>query len=147
MNKTNTLESVTPLSGQYSFKKDVKLNAWLGVAAVTYVAAKIILKDHPDWDPWMKAMISLSPLLPGCFYARSCMKFIRGLDEFQRRIQLQVLLFAAMGTLIVGWFISALNANGIDLKKFTHGLEMSGAFVVLFGFWVVGTFIANRRYK
>lgn len=147
MNKPNTLESVTPLSGQYSFGKDMRLNAWFVVAAVTYLVTKWVVSDHPDWDPWSRVLVALTPLLPGCLYARTCMRFIRNLDELQRRIQLEVLLFAMTRTLVVGWIISALNANGVHIQRFSHGLEMGGAFVVLFGFWIVGNFIVNRRYK
>lgn len=147
MNKLNTLESVTPHSGQYSFRKDVRLNVWFVVTAATYLVTKSVISNHPDWDSWSKVLMALTPLLPGCLYARTCMRFIRGLDELQRRIQLEVLLFAMTGTLVVSWIISALNANGVQVRRFLHGLEMGGAFVVLFGFWIVGNFVVNRRYK
>ena len=147
MNKPNTLESVTPLSGQYSFKKDMKLNIWMAVAAATYVGAKIVIQDHPDWDPWLKALVAGIPIIPGLLYARTIMRFIRNLDELQRRIQLEVLLFAMTGTVVVSAIINLLNAHGVLLQKFPHGLHMGEAFIVVFVLWAVRTFIVGRRCK
>ena len=50
MNKINPIESVT-YSGSYSLKKDLQLNAWLGVAAGIYLITLATLKHYPEWTP------------------------------------------------------------------------------------------------
>jgi drug/metabolite transporter (DMT)-like permease len=147
MNKPNTMESVQPCSKQYSFKTDLKLNAWMAVAGVFWVLSLYLIREHPDMESPLRVAVALSPLAPGLLYVRSCMRFVRGLDELQRRIQLEALLFAALGTLFVGTAINVLNANGGSFGRFPHGLELGAAFILMFLLWLVGTVIATRRYK
>jgi len=75
------------------------------------------------------------------------MRFVRGMDELQRRIQLEAWLFATIGTILVGMAISTLNSNGVRFDRVENGLGMGQAFIVAFILWIVGTKAANRRYK
>jgi uncharacterized protein YacL len=147
MNKPNLMESVQPCSGQYSFWSDLRLNAWLGVAAIVYVSGLFLLKRNPEWSPILRGTVALAPLIPGLWYLRSCLRFIRGLDELQRRIQLDAILFAALGTLVLGAIVATLSAHEVPLGRFSHGLEMPEAFVVMFCLWAIGYAMANCRYK
>jgi len=147
MEKPNTMESVEPCSKEYSFKTDLKLNAWMAVAALVALVSHYLLLRHPEWDSPARAALALSPLVPGLLYVRSCMGFVRGLDELQRRVQFEALLFAAFGTLLVGTAINVLNANGVVLPGLRHGLELLEAFTLMFVLWLVGSALANRRYK
>lgn len=147
MNKPNLLESVAPLSGSYSLKKDLRLNAGVLVAAAVYVAMTELLKRHPEWSPLTRGLLNLTPMIPGVLYVRTCLRFIRGMDELQRRIQMEAWLFAALGALIIGTIINTLNASGVTYGRLTHGLSLLGAFALTFVLWLVGTAISNRRYK
>jgi hypothetical protein len=147
MNKPNLLESVTPLSGGYSFKKDLRLNAWLFVATAVYLASLLLVKQHPEWSPLTRALLTLTPMIPGWLYVRTWLRFIRGMDELQRRIQLEAWLFASLGALFVGTAINTLNANGVALGELRHGLSLWGTFLLTFVLFLVGTAIANCRYK
>jgi len=147
MDTPNTFESVTPGSGQYSLKKDLRLNAWFAVAVVLYLAILLLLKRHPEWSPLTRGLLTLAPLIPGLLYVRACLRFVRSLDELQRRIQMEAWLFAALGTLIIGTAINTLNANGVALGQLEHGLSLWGTFTLVFTLWLVGTGIANRRYQ
>ena len=147
MNKINTIESVT-CSGSYSLKKDLQLNAWLGVAVGLHLIALVVLKHHPEWTPLTRGLLTLTPMIPGWLYVRTCLRFIRGLDELQRRIQLEAWLFGALGALIIGTVINTLNANGVSLgSDLNHGLGLLGTFNLTFLLWAVSSVIANRRYK
>ena len=149
MEKPNLFESYEPHSGHYSLQKDMRLNAWLAAATVTYAAMLWLVKHHPDWAPLTRGLLMLTPLLPALLYVRSWMRVVRGLDELQRRIQLEAFLFAALGTVFVGVILSTLNACGLapfgDLQS--HGLGFGAAFVTMFALWLVGTGLANRRYQ
>jgi hypothetical protein len=147
MDKPNTIESVLPLSGEYSCKKDVRLSAWLLVATANYVAILLLLKYHPAWSPLTRSLLTLTPMIPGALYVRSCLRFIRGMDEMQRRIQLEAWLFASLWTLVITTVINTLNANGVVLGNLEHGLSLWAVFTLAFVLWLVGTAIASRRYK
>ena len=147
MNKPNTMESVEPHSGSYSWKQDLRLNAWLAVAAVVYMVGLFLLKHNPAWSPLTRGLVTLTPLLPALLYVRSWMRFVGGLDELQRRIQTEAFLFAALGTVVVGVMVNALNASGVTVIDLTHGLDLGGVFFSMFTLWLVGTGLANARYK
>ena len=147
MYKPNTLECVSPLSGRYSLKKDLRLNAWFLVAAAVYAANLILLKQKPAFSPLTKSLLEMTPLIPGVFYVRTCLRFIRGMDELQRRIQLGAWLFASLSTLTIGAIINTLNDNGVTFGRLTHGLSLMGTFALTFALWIVGTAFANRRYN
>ena len=147
MNKINEIESVVPCSGSYSLKKDLQLNAWLFVAVGVYLITLAALKYHPEWTPLTRGLVTLTPMLPGWLYVRTCFRFIRGLDELQRRIQLEAWLFGALGALLIGTVINTLNASGVALGSLSHGLSLFGTFALTFVLWAVGSVIANCRYK
>ena len=147
MNKPNVMESVQPGSGQYSWKTDLRLNRWFFVATVVWVADLALLKQHPEWSSLLKGVLALAPLIPGLFYVWTCVRFIRGLDELQRGVQLEAFLFAALGTVIVGAAINTLSAHGVPLGDLSHGLGLGATVMVMFTLWLVGGAIANCRYK
>ena len=148
MNKPNTIESVTPGSGQYSFRKDMRLNAWLAVATAVYLAVKFLLQGHPEWSPLLRGLLELAPLLPGLFYVRTVVRYVRGMDELQRRIQFDALLFASLGALIIGTILNTLAAHDVVVwQELKGGLGLGGTFVVTLFLYLVGTATALRRYK
>lgn len=147
MEKPNLMETVEPGSGLYSFKADLRLNAWLMVAVVIYLGAQTVLAAWPEGSPLIRALLALAPLIPGLLYVRSWVRFIRGLDELQRRMQLEAFLFAALGTALLGAAIGSLNAHGIPTGLFRHGVGLGATFMALLCFWSVGWGIAKCRYK
>lgn len=146
-NPPNTQESLLPCSGSYSIKKDIKLNSWLAVATAVYVIDLLLAKRHPDWSVSVRATLALAPLVPGLLYIRAWMRFIGGLDELQRRIQLEAWLFSALGTVLVAVAINTLNTSGVQLGVLGRGLGIGQAFIVSFVLWLVGSAIANCRFK
>lgn len=148
MEKPNLIESYIPHSGHYSLQKDLRLNAWLAVTVVVYLIVLFMTKGHPNWSPGMRAFHLLLPVLPALLYVRAWVKLVRGMDELQRRIQLESFLFAALSTVIISAIISTLNAAGLDLGVMLRpGLGLGGTFLVMFPLWLVGTAIANCRYQ
>jgi hypothetical protein len=147
MDKPELIESIIPCSGRYSLRRDLHLNAWLAVATVTYGAALFALKRNPAWSPLERGLVELTPLIPGFLYVRSWLRFIRDMDELQRRIQLEAFLFAALATVLVETVINTLNASGVALGGLDHGLGLEGVFLVMFPLWLVGGSVASRRYK
>lgn len=147
MNKPNTLESVQPCSGQYSFRTDLKLNAWLAVGGVAYGITGSLLRHNPEWPVGLRVAVALLPLAPMLLYVRSCLLFVRGLDELQRRIQLESWLFAALGTVFLGVMITILKTHGVSLPMVENGLGLSGATCSVLILWMGAWFVSGRRYK
>jgi hypothetical protein len=120
---------------------------WLAVAMSVHLVGLFLLSRYSGWSPLPRGLLAVAPLIPGVLYLRSCLRFIRGLDELQRRIQLEALLFAALGTVIVGTAVNLLLAHGVALAGLDHGLGLIGNFTVMFVLWLVGGAIANCRYQ
>lgn len=142
MNSRTDLETVIPGSGQYSLKKDLRLSAWVLVAAVAYIAASYLLRHRPDGGvAWH--MIVLLPLIPFGLWVRDVIRFTRGLDELQRNLQLKVWLFAALGTVVAETTVNVLSANGLDLEP----VGIVGALAWMVVLWAVGNIVVVRRYR
>ena len=147
MEKPNLMESLEPHSGHYSLKTDLLLNAWLAVATVAFLAALFLLRRFPEWNSWLRGALVLAPFVPGLLYVRSGWRFISGLDELQRRIQLEAVLFASLGTVLASTAANVLSAQGIELPGLNHGLGVVGTSIVMFTLWLVGGAVVNRRYQ
>jgi len=143
MNKTNDMESVIPCSGQYSFKRDMKLSVWILVTAVTYGVTVYLLGRGIEWGSWERMLLRLIPLLPLGLWLRDLMGFLRGLDELQRNLQIKVWLFAALGTLVVVTGANVLIESGFSVDS----VGLAGAICWLVVFWGVGSAVATRRYR
>lgn len=145
MNKT-TVELVQP-GRNYSFRADIKLNAWAFVAVGLAFASRIVIRHHPEWSLWLRALVALSPLLPSLFYVRSIARWIRGMDELQQRIQLGACLIATTGTIFMVLGYNLLIAQGIYLTRLPHGLDWEDTFASVMLLYIFGNTIINRRYK
>ena len=142
----STVESVQPGKG-YSFRADIRLNAWAFVAVGLAFASRIVIRHHPDWSMWLRALIALLPLLPSFLYVRSITRWIRGMDELQQRIQLGACLFATTGTIFIVLAYNLLVAQGIYLPRLPHGLDWEDTFASVIFLYILGSTIINRRYK
>lgn len=84
---------------------------------------------------------ALLPVLPIGYGMLAYMRFLRGIDELQRRIQLDGLAFAVGGTglLTVAW-------GFLELAGAPH-LPAIWVFPTLIWLWGLGTALATRRYQ
>ena len=128
---------------------DLKLNFWMVVAGALFIFGNELVRTHPEWNVGLRLGITLSPMVAVVLLVRSYLRFIRGMDEMQRRLQLEAWLIAALGTIFVGTGINMLNASGIELSTFLfpHGLELPGTMVTMLVVWVASSTLINRRYQ
>jgi hypothetical protein len=145
-NKPILPESVQP-GKHYSFRADMKLNAWAFVAVILAIASRILLRHHPDWSVSLRTSIALSPLLPSFLYVQSITHWMGGMDELQRRIQLEACLFATTGTIFIATAFSLLNSHGIHVPRLQNGLGWEGTFASIILLYILGNIIVNRRYR
>ena len=127
-------------------KRSFQLNGWLAVVTATFMVALYLTHRNPAWSPGLRVALALTPILPGLLYLRKGLQLLRGLDELQRRIQLEGWLFAALGTVAISTIINVLNANGVAGIWPPHGLEVGGTYMIMFCLWGFGVMIANLRY-
>ncbi|RKX36212.1 MAG: hypothetical protein DRP71_00675 [Verrucomicrobia bacterium] len=124
----------------------MRLSFWLMVAAATFVGVRILMSGHSEWNVVSRVSLNLLPLVPGMLYVRNFKRFICGLDKLQRRVQVEVMLYATLGTLFIAMVLSVLNAQGVSTGDFEHGLGIGGVLISMFVLWVLGSYVTHRRF-
>ena len=147
MSKPILPEAVQP-GPHYSFRADIRLNSWALIALLVAVVTRWLLRHHHDWDAPLQSLVALSPLLPSLLYVRSIARWIGGMDELQRRIQLEACLFATTGTIFVATALSLLEGYGVlESTRLQHGLGWEGTFAAIVALYILGNTLFNRRYR
>ena len=140
-------ESVRP-GRHYSFAADMKLNAWALAAVAVSIVTRELLKHHPGWGAPLQTMVALAPILPSLLYLRSIARWIGGMDELQRRIQLEACLFATTATVFLRTSLDLLGGTGtLQSLRLQHGLGWEGTFAAIIAFYIFGNMIFNRRFR
>jgi hypothetical protein len=147
MNKESNIDFPLCECPRVSLKQMGKSLAWLAATSALYVMAHIGLKHNPQWSAVCRVGVTLAPLLPGVFYLLSLLQSFRAMDELQRRIQLEAWIIGMAGTVVVNTVLNVLNANGLGLGDYPHGLEIGGVYMSMFLFWSVGVAISTFRYR
>src|SRR5208283_6113860 len=98
-----------------------------------------LLKNH-EHTP-LRFFFAVLPVIPSAFAMWAAIRFFRGLDELQRRIQFEAIAFSFLGTCL-------FSLNWGVLQRF--GLPDAGVLwisLLLFGLYIIGILIACRRYQ
>ena len=132
-----------PESHHLTFGASLRLNVWALTAIAASFAARWWL-HQPGLTPWQRWATALSPLLPGLFYALAVRRWLRGLDELQRRIQHEVLFLAGALLGLVFMALNLLQEAGC-VGPVHWGWE--SVYSLFFIFWLGGGIVANRRYQ
>ncbi len=138
-------EAVRP-GKHYSFAADMRLNAWAFVAMATSMAARGLLKNHHEWSATLQSAVALTPILPSLLYLRSIARWIGGMDELQRRIQLEACLFATTVTVFLRTALDLLEGIAQSPRP-RYSLGWEGTFAAIIVFYILGNLIFNRRYR
>ena len=134
--------------GVYPWRRDLRLNSWAFVAVGVAMGCRVILAAHLEWGVAARAGVALAPLVPGWLYARSLARWLHGMDELQRQLQMRAFLFATTATVFVVTGLSLLAGAGVlEGMRFRNGLGWEGSFAALVGFMVLGNLLVNRRYR
>jgi hypothetical protein len=124
-------------------KTQRKYTIELLAALVAYIPVLFLsityLKANPE-SAW-RIPIAIAPVLPAALIPLIVVRYIRRLDELERRITLEALGFAfgcsAVGTLAIGFLENA----GFPRLSWTFVWPIMGLF------WCVGKVLATRRYR
>jgi hypothetical protein len=120
---------------------------WLAAATLVYLVSLWLLKHHTDWSPGTRVAITLAPLLPSILYLRTLLKSFWQMDELQRRIQIEALGFALVGTVVLMTAMNILTVEGIRVVNYPQGLGIGGVYMTMFILWSIGLSISTYRFR
>ena len=98
-----------------------------------------LLKGHEN-SP-LGYIVGMLPVIPSAFAAWAVIRFFRGLDELQRRIQFEAIAFSFLGTCLV-----SLNWRILQRAGLPHA-DVIWVTLLLLALYCVGILIACRRYR
>jgi hypothetical protein len=114
-----------------------------GAAMTAYVVVLLgtvwVLKTYGE-SPWRYA-VAVLPVLPVVLVLWAVRRYVAGLDELQRRVQLEGLAFGAVGTAVLTFAYGFLEGVGLPHLNWTWVLPL------MFALWGLGVALAARRYR
>jgi hypothetical protein len=109
-------------------------------AYVVVVFASVWLLKHHVHSP-LRFFVAVLPVVPAAFAMRAAIRYFRGLDELQRRIQIEGLAFSFNATCLI-----ALSWGFLQNAGLPHADVIWVAPLLVF-LWGIGTCISKRRYQ
>src|ERR1700741_77700 len=94
-------ENLLPEAVRTSPRDAINLTLWAGVAVVVSFLSRWWLPHLADWNATLRTGVALAPIVPSLLWVRSLARWMRNLDELQRRIQYEAWFLAAVGTVFV----------------------------------------------
>lgn len=91
-------------------------------------------------SPW-KYVLAALPVLPAMWFASLFARHIGEMDELQRRIQLESLAFAFSAGIILTLGYGFLQLAGLPIPNWVWVWPLMGIC------WLIGKFVAQRRYR
>jgi len=134
MNDLPTCE-VTP--GARQFRRRI-IVGMLGYAVVLMLAVTFV-KAYPQ-SPW-RYVVMLLPILPAMWSLVGVMKFLRAMDEMQRRVHMEGVAFAFLVTVVLAFSYGLLERAGMP------NIPTIWVASLMIFLWGVGNYIAARRYR
>jgi len=111
----------------------------MAVYALMVPASIWLLKRHEHSS--LRFLFAVLPVIPSVFAMWAAIRYFRGLDELQLRIQFEGLAFSFLATCLIALTWGFLQNAGLP-----HA-DVIWVTPVLVGLWGVGACIAKRRYQ
>jgi hypothetical protein len=89
----------------------------------------------------LRYLFAVLPVIPSAFAIWAAIRFFRGLDELQRRIQFEAMAFSFLGTCLI-----SLNWGILQRAGLPHP-DVVWVTLLLFALYCIGIGIACRRYQ
>jgi len=115
-----------------------------GLSMLAYLAllgCSLALLSRTLAAPW-RALLALLPMAGLLAVAWAVLRALRRLDELQRRIQYEALAFAFASTAVLTFSWGFLEAF-VGLRR----LSGFAIWPIMAGLWLIGLWIARRRYR
>ncbi len=117
-----------------------RVGMWMAVYVVTIVADVFLVGNPPRPDA-PHIIGAIVPLVPLFFALFETFRGIRAMDELQRRIHVEGLLLALLGTAAI--------VLGVGLLQILAGIPLFGVFwlwIPICVLYALGVFLGRRRY-
>jgi len=98
-----------------------------------------LLKGHEHSS--LRFLFAVLPVIPSAFAMWAAIRFFRGLDELQRRIQFEGLAFSFLATCLI-----SLTWGFLQNAGFPHA-DVIWVTPLLIVLWGIGLGISSRRYQ
>jgi hypothetical protein len=98
-----------------------------------------LLRGHEN-SP-LRYIYAVLPVIPSAFAMWAAIRFFRGLDELQRRIQFEALAFSFLGTCLI-----SLTWGFVQNAGLPHA-DVIWVAPLLIMLWGLGIAVASRRYQ
>jgi hypothetical protein len=115
----------------------------IGTSMAAYtamVSLSIWLLRGQEHSP-LRYLLAGLPVIPSAFAMWAAIRFFRGLDELQRRIQFEGMAFSFLGMCLVSLNWGFLQNAGLPQA------DVIWVTPVLLALWGVGSCVASRRYQ
>jgi hypothetical protein len=109
-------------------------------AYVVIVFVSVWLVKHRVHSP-ARYLLAVLPVVPAAFAMWAAIRYFRGLDELQRRIQVEGLAFSFLTTCLIALSWGFLQIAGLP------PFDVIWIAPLLVFLWGIGTCVARRRYQ
>ncbi len=114
-------------------------------AYMVVVLASIWLLKRVDGSEWLRGLVAVTPMLPLLWAMRAMVRYLRGIDEMQRRIETEAICIAAMVVPMVYFAAGFLQtAKVIDVDA---GAAMIWVFPMTAACYGIAKFFVVRHYR
>jgi hypothetical protein len=117
----------------------VEFSGAMGAYVVVLLGTVFVLKELPE-SPW-RYPIAVLPVLPAAAILWVVQRYVTRLDELQRRLQLEGMVFACVGTGVLTFTYGFLEGVGLPHINWIWVMPL------MFALWGIGTAIVGRRYR
>lgn len=128
-----------PLDGCHTGSRSVLV--W-SLAAAGMLLGSSGLQVWRDWPLWMQIAIAILPIAPFVGMFISMIRYLRRMDEMQRRIQLEALGITAVASSLVFFAIGQFQELGMIAP-----IELTMAWVIIALLYVGAFMLVKSRYQ
>lgn len=119
--------------------------AMLAYVVVLFASAFVFKKIGPDAQLYLRAGLSLAPVIPIIFVCAALIRFLRDSDELERKIELEAIAFSSLCTGLI--FISLGFLAATNIIYLNGAMVAIWVFPSLFGLYGVAKYFTSRRYR
>ena len=117
----------------------LQLGLALAVYALLLAGSLPLTQAYPE-SPW-RYPLAVIPMLPFLYGIGAYVRYLRGVDELERRIALESLAIAFGGTAAITFGYGFLENVGLPHANWMF------VWPVMAGLWILGGMFARRRYR
>jgi hypothetical protein len=117
-----------------------ELGLALGIYIVLLIVSVLTMKSI-DKNQSVRVVIAMLPVVGGVLVARAVLRRFQTLDELERRIQLDALAWAFLGSALTTFSWGFAETAGAP--KF----PTFGFWPLMAIFWILGSVVSHRRYR